>query len=258
MKISLRKWSSISVWLLALCLAGCATTNHGTKKAPEKNQRAAKFNVDLGVAYMNEGEFELSLDKLNRALLFDPFSAPAHSAIAVLYNNLGETKLAEQHFRKSLELDPTDSATRNNFGAYLCDQKRYEEAEQEILAAVDNPVYASPAMAYANMGVCAKRIPDLVKAEKYFRLALDKNPRHVQSLTQMVQIAIEQSNYEQAQAFLQRLQAAGSLTAEILWLGHEKIANSYGEALLEKFPNSHQAKQLWASGQYNASAQQAD
>ena len=64
--------------VLALLLAACASNSQHKDKPHE----AAVYNVQLGLAYMNQGELERAKEKLDRALTQDPNSADVHSARA--------------------------------------------------------------------------------------------------------------------------------------------------------------------------------
>src|SRR5438045_8890737 len=60
---------------LTLLLAACVTAEH-----PSKAHDAAAYNVQLGIAYLHQGDVALAKDKLDRALAEDPGSADVHSA----------------------------------------------------------------------------------------------------------------------------------------------------------------------------------
>ena len=49
-----------------LFVAACSSTS--SKVAAEKRHDAAAYNVQLGIAYMNQGDLERAKDKLDRAL----------------------------------------------------------------------------------------------------------------------------------------------------------------------------------------------
>ena len=98
--------------------------------------------------------------------------------------------------------------------------------------------------------MCALRIPDLVKAEKYFRQALQINPKLPNSLYQLAQLNFDEHQYLEARAFLQRFFSIAEDTPQSLWLGvrieqaqgDKEAADRYAKTLLKKFPDSDEAR----------------
>jgi len=240
--------------LPVLLLAGCAMVSARERHLGSKVNLAiaAEANTQLGIEYLREGNYELSLQKLEKALSLDPDMPEAHDAIAVLYERVGETKKAEQHYKKALRLRPDNARGHNNYGQFLCSQERYAEAEEQFLDAANNPFYEAVPVALTNAGICATRIPDAGKAEEYFRRALEQAPEFAPALLQMGYLRFSQDNYMGARAYLQRFQATGSHTPESLWLAvrteyalHDREAwSKYAFMLRNKFPNSEQAALL--------------
>ena len=104
---------------------------------------------------MNQGRLDFALEKFKKALKQNPDSVSAHNAIAVLYEELGETRLAERHYRKAVQLDPKDSLALNNYGQYLCRVGRWKDAERYFNKATRDPLYKTPEVALTNAGICA-------------------------------------------------------------------------------------------------------
>src|SRR5881398_3722771 len=88
---------------LTLLLAACATTER-----PSKARDAAAYNVQLGIAYLHQGDVALAKDKLDRALAEDPSSADVHSARAMLFERMHNPATADAELRTSLRLAPHD------------------------------------------------------------------------------------------------------------------------------------------------------
>lgn len=237
--------------LSALLLAGCAAVSDREKELNSKENRAAaaEANTQLGIEYLREGNYEQSLQKLEKALSLDSDLPAAHDAIAVLYTRVGDTKKAEQHYRKSLQLKPDSARGHNNYGQFLCSQERYAEAEKQFLEAANNPFYDAIPVALNNAGICARRIPDAEKAEQYFRMALDKEPEFAPALLQMSILKFSQDNYLSARAYMQRFQEAATHSPESLWLAirveyalHDYDAvGKFAGMLRNRFPDSEQA-----------------
>ncbi|MFA7096224.1 MAG: type IV pilus biogenesis/stability protein PilW [Gammaproteobacteria bacterium] len=239
--------------ILALGTAGCAAVPEqpGTRSL----QAAAEANLQLGVGYLQQGNYELALEKLEKSLEQNPSSASAHNVIAVLYERLNQLDLAERHYRRALSLDPKDSGAHNNYGRFLCMRNRLAEAEKHFLTALENPLYQTPEIAHTNAGICALRVPDPAKAEQHFRSALKVNPLYREALIEMAKLSFEQERYLQARAYLQRYQEVAPKSAESLWLGvrieralgNRDAAASYALLLKSNFPDSEEMQQLLES-----------
>jgi type IV pilus assembly protein PilF len=237
--------------ITVLLLTACASTPE-TKGEQNSAAVAATANTQLGVEYLRKGNYEQSRVKLEKALELDPNYAPAHDAIAVLYEKVGESTLAEKHYKKSLRLKPDSARSHNNYGQFLCFQGRYKEATAEFMKAADNPFYATAEVPLANAGMCAARIPDLEAASEYYRLALDKNQNFAPALLQMAIIRFEQGNYLGARGYLQRLQQVADHTPQSLWLAvrteyalnDNQAWGQYAIILKNNFPDSKETALL--------------
>ncbi|MEX0615776.1 MAG: type IV pilus biogenesis/stability protein PilW [Methylophaga sp.] len=229
--------------LISALLTACAGNTRNTASG---GNEAAEINMRLGLNYMQRGDYEFALEKLEKALQQDPNLPSAHNTIALLYQRLREVEKAEHHFKKAVDLAPEYSEAQNNYGAFLCQQQRYDEAEQRFLIAVENPLYQSVAQAYENAGLCAMQDDDVAKAEGYFRRALQFEPTLSKSLLQMAEISYQQQNYLQARGYVQRFHDAATWTARALLvgiktenkLGDEDAVSSYVLILRSRFPDS--------------------
>ena len=239
--------------VLVLALSACAPSELNSRDQ-DGRQTPASVNTQLGIEYMRNGMYEASLDKLKKAIDQDPSYQPAHTSIAVLYERLGETGLAEKHYRKAYDLNPKDSLSLNNYGQFLCRLKRYDEADRMFTAALNDPLYRRPETALTNAGLCALRQSKQDDAARYFRQALSRNPRYVPALREMARLSFARKHWLGARAYLQRLQEVGGLTPEFLWigvqtesrLGDRDALSSYALLLKNRYPESEQTRQLLA------------
>lgn len=233
--------------LLVLGLAACASTSGKASNMAE----AARLNTKLGVDYAQQGEYALALDKLKRAVVQDETNADAHSGLAFVYQRLGDAKLAEKHYRLALALDRSNPALKNNFGVFLCANEQSAEAERYLVEAAQSQLYATPAAAWTNAGVCIKA-RDLSRAEGYFREALRVAPDYPEALAQMALVAFARQDYLRTRAFLQRYDLLKRPNPELLYagaraetaLGDFAAAELYNTQLLQQFPQSSEAATL--------------
>lgn len=216
------------------------------------DQKPAEVHTQLGLEYMRKGMYEVSLKKFKEALKADPSSQVANTSIAILYEQLGESDEAARYYRKAYRLNKDDAVTLNNYGQFLCRKGDLDEANAMFMKAVKDPLYRSPHMVYTNAGICARQKPDLDLAEGYFRQALQRNPKYVPALQQMIRISFERENYLATRAYIQRLGEQEKLSPEYLWIGIRAEAelgnldamSSYSLFLKNEYPTSTQAQAL--------------
>lgn len=238
-----------------LVLSACASTPDIKPDANESPDSLAETNLKLGIGYLQQGQRDLALSKLQRAVELDPKLAKAHSAIAVLYDQAGQSDLALQHAERAVSLDPQDAAAHLNYGTFLCKQNQLAQADAQFQMVFKNPLNVSPEFAYENAGVCVMRVPDPAKAEQYFRSALQLNPKLPISLYQMAVLHYQTERYLQARAYLQRYSEVSRHTPQSLWLGikverqlgDKNTASGYALQLRSNFPDSEEARLLQES-----------
>lgn len=243
-------YSRFGVLTLALALAACAP-----QVREESISSPARLNVELGKAYIHEGDYKQAMTKLQRAVEQSPNYPDAHGALAILYWRLGEYDQAERAFREAISLDPKDPQFHNNYGVFLCERERFQPAEEQFMEALANPLYETPEHAYTNAGLCALRSKNLERAETHFRAALQRNPKFAPALLRMGEISYDNEQYLQARAYMQRYNEVAPPTAESLWLGvrterklgDRDTAASYALRLRSRFPDSEQTRALLES-----------
>lgn len=232
----------VSLLILSLGLAACS----GGQMRPGPNAKAAEINMRLGINYMQRGEYEIALEKLEKSLQQDPGLPSTHNTIALLYQRLDETDKAEHHFQQSIQLNPEYSQAHNNFGVFLCQQERYQEAETHFLQAIDNPLYQETAQAYENAGLCWYRGGNMQLAEKYLRRALQIDANLPKALINMANVSLQQDKYMQSRGYVQRYDAVAQWTAPALLtaiktesaLGDQNAVSSYIMIMRARFPDS--------------------
>ncbi len=249
-------WLGISL-LCALQLACAAYPPQDAEVPPGGTaNELARVNTQLGLGYLRAGQLNLAWDRLNTALQADPNYAIAHNGMALVYDRLNESTKAEKHFKRAIELDPSDSAAQTNYGGFLCKHGRIDEGEKFFLMAVENPGYDKPAVAYTNAGLCKLRVDDPSGAETYFRAALRADPRFGVALLNMAQLSFDNDQYLPARAYMQRYEEVSKHNSRSLWLGirieknlgDKDAVSSFAMLLKASYPDSPETQLLLDSG----------
>lgn len=240
---------TILLMLVISILGGCSSTSSTSSSNPDK---AGSYYTQLGIGYLQKGRLDLASLNLEKALHQDSGSADAHHYYALLQERLGDDDKAGKHFRRAMSISPKDSGLLNNYGSYLCRTGKYAAAEEAFMAAVRDPLYKTPEFAYTNAGICVRKAGDAVRAEDYFRQALERNNRFSEALYQMAKLSHEKGDYAKAEAFLYRYNEAAAATPESLLLCYQvqtrlnemEKAEACAVALRAKFPDSAAASQV--------------
>jgi type IV pilus assembly protein PilF len=225
-------------------LAGCVSSGPGKSGKAELTtlsdqtsaQRRAEIRMQLAVGYYEQGQYPTALDEVKLALLADPNYVDAYGMRAVIYMAMGEQGLAEDNFVKALKLAPHNPELANNYGSFLCQNKRVAEAMPLFETALNNRAYQSPAKAANNAGSCALKIKDYKSAEKYLLQALQMTPDLPATNANLAQVYYAQRDYTRANFFITRLGKLAkmeSLTADVLWLAikvQHKLGDTGAEA----------------------------
>ena len=225
--------------------------NNPQTSRDEQALEVAAANMNLGIEYMRQGSYDRALYKLERSIQAKPDFAPAYNVMGLLYQRLGDKTAAENYFKKSIKLDPSDSSVFNNYGLFLCSNERREEALQAFSTAANNPLYDSPEIAYTNAGLCVLK-ENPVDAENYFREALSTNKTFSPALLQMAQLSYQNGSYEMAHDYYKRYRQYSRQTPKSLWLGiqicrelgFEDDLASYALLLRNNFPDTPEARLL--------------
>ena len=256
--------------LLALLAAGCADTPNTTSSSetgvesptlvgdPGDPRNRAKVHTELAALYFGRGTMAVALEELRIAVAADPNYALAYSMFGLVYMELREPKLAQENFERALKLAPNDPDINHNFGSFLCQNGREQEAIRYFMQAVKNPLYQAPWRSYSAAGVCAMRKNNVKDAEGYFQIALRLEPDDPPSLLQLGQIRYKQGSLDEARRLVTRYNKVVDPNAESLWLavrierklGERGAEANYANQLRRRFAGSREY-QLLQRGEYD-------
>jgi len=236
--------------LAALLLAGCVSSKAQQKAA--KQREAATYNVQLGVAYMNQGDLARAKDKLDKAYGQDPDNPDVRSARAMLYERLGEKDKADSEFRAALRLAPNDPNVINNYAVYLCQVGRTDDGVKRFLEAATNPLYPTPEVAYTNAGVCLRAAKRDEEARADFVRALQLKPNFAEAAFQLATLQFQLNELAAARTGIDAFLGTYEATPDLLLLG-VRVARAQGDRLAAQryarklqldFPDTPQARAL--------------
>lgn len=237
--------------LVSVLMISC--TSHQELVQKEKDdadlEHAAALNVQLAVGYLKREQYEISQEKLFKAIEQDPTNVEAYTTLAVLKMKLNEMSEAENYYLEAIDIKEKDPELRNSYGTYLCKVGRIDEALTEFQLAYTNPFYSTPYLAYSNAGTCLLQVGKFKKAEAFLRKALRKQPNLSGALLSMAELGVKTGKYMMARAYSQRYHAINEPSAGSLWvqvqaeraLGATDHYRNYAKQILSDFPDSNEA-----------------
>lgn len=226
--------------------------NAPSDTSQQDKQAAAQTHTQLAAAYMQGGHLKEAEDALRKAIGFDDKYIPAHTMLAILDWHINRMQEADSEFRKAISLDPSNGDTNNNYGQFLCERGKQQEAMRYFTKALADPFYKTPGVASANAGACLLKSKDYAGAATYLNKALVDQPNYGPALLSMAQLDLDQNKAFEARGYMQRFESAGQATPESLLLGYQiatrlgdkDTATNYSNRLQDQFPNSTQAQSL--------------
>jgi type IV pilus assembly protein PilF len=235
--------------LTVIWTGACATPAEN-----EKLRKSVETQTQLGASYLQRGQPEIAKKHLERALELDSNDLQANNIMGLLQWRLKQYEEAERYFRRAIEGSGSGSraAALHNYGAFLCDRGRIDEALRSLEKAAADPLYQATAEANLNAGACLMTKPSPALAEKYLREALRINPRLPGALYHMARITYDSGRTLAARAFIQRYFEASEDTPDALLLAvqietalkDKNAAASYALRLKSRFPKSDEAAKL--------------
>lgn len=212
-----------SLFIAAGVLTGCQTTGGEiVKKDPEK---AAKVRTQMAVEYLKNGDLDAAKRELDQALQTNSRDVQANMMMGVLLQQEGSKanmEKADSYFKRALSADPKNAQVRNNYGTYLYQVERYNDALEQLNIAGSTLGYDQRSKALENAGRIYLKLGDRANAEKSFKQALQANRDSYISMLELAEIFyLNQQAAAAAQMYEQFVRSVGQNNqgARALWIG---------------------------------------
>lgn len=160
---------SIVIWMSALLimLTGCTS---------QWKKDQATIHSDLGIAYLNQGQYNDALKELLQANELYDGDAKGHYFLGVAYIGKDLRDKAIVEFKRAIELQPDFSQAHTYLGSVYNQMGLYDKAIEHFNKALANVLYDAPAAALFNMGWSYYRKGDSKTALAKFEEAIAKDP----------------------------------------------------------------------------------
>ncbi len=235
------------ILVLAVSLSACVTTGDEKPKKWDSEERA-ESHVELGVNYLQRGQYEVAREEIDLALSIDPKSDTALHAKGLLLERTGHTEKALKMLGRAVQMDQSNYEAANDYGIVLCQNGHYSKGIENLLrieSRLDNKFLSNTRL---GLGICYFEQGTFAPAKEYFRLVLEIAPGLLQALLPMAEIAFKEQQFLSARAFIERYISFGGLSENALVvgadtelkLGDPDKAKEYIRELRRVYPNSNQ------------------
>lgn len=116
---------------------GTPPAKQAALKALQLDESLAEAHASLGFIRTSDWDWKGAEQSFARAFELDPENAQAHSWYARLLRQIGELDGAILEGRRAVDLDRTSLSFNTNVGAFLYYDRRYDEAEKQLLKTLD-------------------------------------------------------------------------------------------------------------------------
>jgi type IV pilus assembly protein PilF len=237
----------IAPLMVALLLGACVVS--GPDIAPKE---AARANLQLGVAYLKQGNLTLAKEKLERSAKQDGRNADVHSSLAFLYERLNRKSDAEREYATARRMAPESGDIANTYAVFLCSNGKPDAGIKEFEAAAKNPLYGTPWAALTNSAVCLRSAKRDAEAVPFLQQALQMRPNYAEAVTELADVQLTLGKQVEANETINRYLSMGLADPAVLLTG-VRVAQARGDAatvtalarrLRRDFPNSAQTRAL--------------
>lgn len=241
----MRKWRAVVLTIGMLMSTGCVTVNEADEMTKKEVIRAAEARITLGLSYINAGDMVKARENLELAAQYAPDYYRSQTSLAYYYQQVDENALAEKAYKRALRSSSKNGNVLNNYGVFLCENGRYEEAQHAFSQAIEQPYYYLVSTSYENAAMCALSSGDEVTAKMYFERSLAHDPNRVRSTLQLAKLNIDEGNYSEPRIALFKFNKKYGYTPVSLSLlielekkaGNAHLVNKYANILKKEYPN---------------------
>ncbi|WP_205680399.1 type IV pilus biogenesis/stability protein PilW [Acinetobacter haemolyticus] len=211
---------AITVVLMAGGLTACQSTP--STKDPEK---AVQVRTQLAAEYIRTRDLDSAKRSLDQALKLNSRDANANMMMGILLQQEGSKlnmEKADAYFKRAISSEPDNAQARNNYGTYLYQMQRYNEAIEQFSRAGATLGYDQRFQSLENLGRIYLLLGDVTNAEKSFKQALQANRNATISMLELSEIFyLQQNNRDASQLYEQYVRSVGQRNqgARALWIG---------------------------------------
>jgi type IV pilus assembly protein PilF len=245
---------------VASLLAACASGNlpqGGTPREsvetrpvspnPGDPDRRAQARLELASLYFSRGQHQTALDEIAQALAARPDLPEAVALEALVRAATGDIAGAEASFAKAKRLAPGDGNVIHNHAWFLCQQRRFGEAQAAFEQALTMPRYDGQSRTLLAQGVCLAREQRWPEAERTLSRSYEFDPANPVTAYNLAEVLLRRGELTRARFYVGRVNAVPEqVNAQSLWLaarierrlGNLDAMRELGRQMRERFPQA--------------------
>ncbi len=247
---------------LSLALAACTTTTTTTSDGTvvptppagvADPARRAQARLELASLYFARGQNQTALDEIRQALAARPDMPEAIGLRALVLAAMGDGAGAEASFQRAMQLAPADGGIVHNHGWFLCNERRFAEADAAFDRAIAVPRYDGIARSWMAKGACLARAGRWADAEKALSRSYELDPTSPVTAFNLAEVLLRRGELERARFYAGRINGVPEqVNAQSLWLaarierrlGNTSAMLDYGKRLRDRFPQAPETLQF--------------
>lgn len=237
---------------LSAVLFACQSVNH-TNQAGDKTH-VAQIRTQMAGQFILSGRLDDAKRQLDMAMIADERFAPSYDMMGVLLQTEGSERnlaRADEFFRTAIRLDTNFMRAYNNYGVYLVQVGRVQEAVSYFEQAGGSLGYEGRVQALENLGFAWQMLGDESGAKSAFNRAVLGGSVNLLVYEYLLDDDIKHHRVNEAMRLFDRLLADVSwqaLTPKLLAVGIELSKYSFSQATNQpNRPTATQLKQLLIS-----------
>jgi type IV pilus assembly protein PilF len=247
--------------LFAVLAAGCVSTSSGGDGSRDSRQasdnanpeRLARARLELAGLYLGQGQYATALEETRVALTAKADMPEAYSLRGLIYAAMGDLRLAEEAFQRALQLFPADGNTMHNYAWFLCQQRRFPEAEALFIKTMAQPQYREVTRTLLAQGTCEARADRWADAERTLSRAFEFSPSNPTVAFTLSEVLLHRGELERARFYVRRVNSVpDQVTAQSLWLaarverrmGNFDVLQEIGRQLRDRYPQAPETLQF--------------
>jgi type IV pilus assembly protein PilF len=203
------RWTSAVALAVAASGILACSSRKGSAPGAQDPERQSIAEHDVAVDALLKGNLRAALAHAKKAVELDEKNADAQLLTATVY--LGfctyspeECRLteAERHARAALKVKPDFREAKNTLGSILIHQRRYDDAIAVLKALTDDMLYATPEIAWGNLGWAYLEKGDVEQAIAALRRSVAVQPQFCWGNQKLALAYEKKSDYRAAEKAL--------------------------------------------------------
>jgi type IV pilus assembly protein PilF len=252
----IRLSQSLGLTTVVCALMGCASPPPPAEaprdNLPRANEagdpvRLAQARLELAGLYMGRGQLDTALSEVNKAIAAQPDWGQAHGTRGLILASMGENRQAEESLQRAIQLAPTDGNAMHNYGWFLCQQRRFSDADKQYAAAIALPQYRDAVRTLLAQGVCQARAGQWALAERSLSRSFELDSANPVTAYNLSEVLLQRGELERARFYIRRINGVPDLvSSQSLWLaarvehrlGNTDAVRELGQQLRGRFAQS--------------------